>query len=163
MNTFTKTLSSTVRISYMVLPDQLAEVFYQKLSFYSCTVSNFEQYTLARFIQNGSFEKHINRLRNYYQTKRDQLLEAFHSHPIHKYIAIYEEEAGVHFLMKIDTKKSEKAVLDAARSRGIRLNPVSGYYFGTPPEEEQVYVMNYSSIPLEKKEEIVSGIYESIL
>ena len=163
MNTFTKTLSSTVRISYMVLPDQLAEVFYQKLSFYSCTVSNFEQYTLARFIQNGSFEKHINRLRNYYQTKRDQLLEAFRSHPIHKYIAIYEEEAGVHFLMKIDTKKSEKAVLDAARSRGIRLNPVSGYYFGTPPEEEQVYVMNYSSIPLEKKEEIVSGIYESIL
>ena len=163
MNTFTKTLSSTVRISYMVLPDQLAEVFYQKLSFYSCTVSNFEQYTLARFIQNGSFEKHINRMRNYYQTKRDQLMEAFGSHPIHKYIAIYEEEAGVHFLMKIDTKKSEKAVLDAARSRGIRLNPVSGYYFGTPPEEEQVYVMNYSSVPLEKKEEIVSGIYESIL
>ncbi len=163
MNTFTKTLSSTVRISYMVLPDHLAEVFYQKLSFYSCTVSNFEQYTLARFIQNGSFEKHINRLRNYYQTKRDQLLEAFRSHPIHKYISIYEEESGVHFLMKIQTAKSEKEVMDAARARGIRLNPVSGYYFGTPPEEEQVYVMNYSSIPLEKKEEIVSRIYESIL
>ena len=163
INTFTKTLASTVRISYMVLPKHLVKAYYAKLQFYSCTVSNFEQYTLAAFINKGHFEKHINRLRNYYQTKRDQLLEAFRSHPIHKYIAIYEEEAGVHFLMKIDTKKSEKAVLDAARSRGIRLNPVSGYYFGTPPEEEQVYVMNYSSIPLEKKEEIVSGIYESIL
>lgn len=50
MNTFTKTLSSTVRISYMVLPGQLLEKFYKKLSFYSCTVSNFEQYTLAGFI-----------------------------------------------------------------------------------------------------------------
>lgn len=69
MNTFTKTLASTVRISYMVLPLTLTEIFYQKLSFYSCTVSNFEQYTLAKFMENGSFEKHINRLRNYYQTK----------------------------------------------------------------------------------------------
>ena len=163
MNTFTKTLSSTVRISYMILPDHLAELFYQKLSFYSCTVSNFEQYTLARFIQNGSFEKHINRLRNYYQAKRDQLLETFRSHPIHKYISIYEEEAGVHFLMKIDTKKSEKEVLEAAGKKGIRLNPVSGYYFGTPPEEGHLYVMNYSSVPLEKKEEIVSRIYEAVL
>lgn len=57
MNTFTKTLASTVRISYMVLPQTLAEKFYRELSFYSCTVSNFEQYTLAEFIENGSFEK----------------------------------------------------------------------------------------------------------
>ena len=76
MNTFTKTLASTVRISYMVLPQTLAEKFYRELSFYSCTVSNFEQYTLAEFIENGSFEKHINRLRNYYQNKRDLILQA---------------------------------------------------------------------------------------
>ena len=65
--------------------------------------------------------------------------------------------------MKIDTKKSEKEVLEAARKKGIRLNPVSGYYFGTPPEEGHLYVMNYSSVPLEKKEEIVSRIYEAVL
>ena len=66
MNTFTKTLASTVRISYMVLPEDLAKRFYGELSFYSCTVSNFEQYTLAQFMENGSFEKHINRLISYY-------------------------------------------------------------------------------------------------
>ena len=56
MNTFTKTLASTVRISYMILPRPLLEQFYQKLSFYSCTVSNFEQYTLDLFIKEGYFE-----------------------------------------------------------------------------------------------------------
>ena len=50
MNTFTKTLASTVRISYMILPRELFQQYYKKLSFYSCTVSNFEQYTLAKFI-----------------------------------------------------------------------------------------------------------------
>ena len=46
MNTFTKSLASTIRISYMVLPTHLANHFYQEMNFYSCTVSNFEQYTL---------------------------------------------------------------------------------------------------------------------
>ena len=69
INTFTKTLSSTVRISYMVLPKSLVNRFYKELSFYSCTVSNFEQYTLARFIEDGYFEKHLNRMRNYYHAK----------------------------------------------------------------------------------------------
>ena len=55
MNTFTKTLCSTVRISYMILPEKLMTQFYRQLSFYSCTVSNFEQYTLSRFIENGLF------------------------------------------------------------------------------------------------------------
>ena len=71
MNTFTKSLASTIRISYMVLPKNLLETFYSKLGFYSCTVSNFEQYTLARFIKEGYFEKHINRMRNFYRNKRD--------------------------------------------------------------------------------------------
>ena len=105
MNTFTKTLASTVRISYMVLPLTLTEIFYQKLSFYSCTVSNFEQYTLAKFMENGSFEKHINRLRNYYQTKRDAILQVFQKEPLGKYVTIREEGAGVHFLMQIHTEK----------------------------------------------------------
>ena len=97
MNTFTKTLASTVRISYMVLPLTLTEIFYQKLSFYSCTVSNFEQYTLAKFMENGSFEKHINRLRNYYQTKRDAILQVFQKEPLGKYVTIREERGGCAF------------------------------------------------------------------
>ena len=41
MNTFTKSLSSTIRISYMVLPVDLLNRFNNELYFYSCTVSNF--------------------------------------------------------------------------------------------------------------------------
>ena len=56
MNTFSKTLASTIRISYMILPKHLMQRFYEKMSFYSCTVSTFEQYTLAKFIHDGYFE-----------------------------------------------------------------------------------------------------------
>jgi len=162
MNTFTKTLSSTVRISYMVLPEKLANRYYKRLGFYSCTVSNFEQYTLARFIESGSFEKHINRLRNYYQGKRDMILAAFEQHAITNFISISEEEAGVHFLMQIHTDKPEKELITTAKSKGIKLNPLSNYYFDEQPLYENIYVMNYSSIQTDLLKDIVSGLFESI-
>ena len=47
----------------MVLPKKLVSVFDERLGFYSCTVPTFEQYVIARLIQNGDFERHINRVR----------------------------------------------------------------------------------------------------
>ncbi|MBE6049284.1 MAG: PLP-dependent aminotransferase family protein [Clostridium sp.] len=162
MNTFTKTLCSTVRISYMVLPEELANKFYKKLSFYSCTVSNFEQYTLAKFLENGNFEKHINRLRKYYQNKRDAILKCFKKDPIEKYISIMEEEAGVHFLMHIKTKKEEKEFVCAAKGKGIKLMPLSRYYYGSENKYSNIYVINYTSIDVENLNEIVEALYNVV-
>ncbi len=63
LNTFSKTISPSLRIGYMVLPKHLVTVFDQKLSFYSCTVPTFMQYVVAQLINNGDFERHINRVR----------------------------------------------------------------------------------------------------
>ena len=63
VNTFTKTIAPSMRIGYIVLPENLAESFQDKMGFYSCTVPVFEQYVLAEFINNGDFERHINRVR----------------------------------------------------------------------------------------------------
>ena len=160
MNTFSKTLCSTVRISYMVLPDELAERFYRELSFYSCTVSNFEQYTLAQFMNSGSFEKHINRLRNYYQQKRDRILEAFLQGVLKTKIQILEEDAGVHFLMKVDTNLSEEDFLDKMKSKGIKLAALSSYYHSSEKKKkyENIYVMNYSFVDCEKMEYVAKMI-----
>ena len=164
MNTFTKTLASTVRISYMVLPEDLAKRFYSELSFYSCTVSNFEQYTLAQFMENGSFEKHINRLRNYYQNKRDAILKELKSGSSGKYITIQEEEAGVHFLMHIQSDCTEAEIVEKAKVGGVKLDPLSRYYIKNTEKHEQngqenpyenTYVMNYSSINMENIKKVV--------
>ena len=63
LNTFSKTISPSIRVAYMVLPPRLAELFEKKLGFYSCTVPTFEQYTLTELLNNGDFERHINRVR----------------------------------------------------------------------------------------------------
>ena len=63
LNTFSRTISPSMRVGYMVLPQRLADEFHEKLGFYSCTVPSFEQYVLAELINNGDFERHINRVR----------------------------------------------------------------------------------------------------
>jgi len=52
-----------MRVGYMVLPAEMVNTFQEKLGFYSCTVPVFEQYVLAELINNGDFERNINRIR----------------------------------------------------------------------------------------------------
>ena len=70
LNTFSKTISPSLRIGYMVLPKHLVKTFEDKLGFYSCTVPTFMQYVLTELINNGDFERHINRVR---RNKRKEL------------------------------------------------------------------------------------------
>jgi GntR family transcriptional regulator/MocR family aminotransferase len=70
LNTFSKTISPSLRIGYMVLPEHLVTCFEQKLGFYSCTVPTFMQYVLTELINNGDFERYINRVR---RKKRKEL------------------------------------------------------------------------------------------
>lgn len=70
LNTFSKTISPAIRVAYMVLPQKLVAPFEEKLGFYSCTVPTFEQFTLAELINNGDFERHINRVR---RSKRSEM------------------------------------------------------------------------------------------
>lgn len=70
MNTFSRTVSPSLRVGYMVLPKRLVQPFEEKLGFYSCTVPTFVQFVLAELITNGDFERHINRVR---RDKRKEL------------------------------------------------------------------------------------------
>ena len=70
LNTFSKTISPSLRVGYMVLPKHLLGQFNNKLGFYSCTVPTFMQYVLTELINNGDFERHINRVR---RNKRKEL------------------------------------------------------------------------------------------
>ncbi len=166
MNTFTKSLASTVRISYMVLPTHLINLFYKELSFYSCTVSNFEQYILCRFIREGYFEKHINRMRNHYHQKRDDLLNSIKKSPLSSSVSISEEDAGLHFLIKIDTVYSDQEFCERALKNGIRISPLSDYFSSNKSENiqipEHIFIMNYSNINEDVIETAIQTLYQCL-
>ena len=63
MNTFSRTVSPSIRTGYMVLPRALLALYQEKAGFYSCTVPSFEQLLLAELISGGDFERHIRKVR----------------------------------------------------------------------------------------------------
>ena len=157
LNTFSKTLAPSIRISYMVLPGSLMEKFRRTLGFYSCTVPSFEQYTLERFISRGHFEKHINRMRKHYKSIRNRVLTAITGCTYADHFTILEENAGLHFLLQVDLPLTDAQLTQTCRKLGLRVAPLSSYY-RFPEENSHCLVVNYSGLT----EEALTGL-EKIL
>ena len=156
LNTFSKSLAPSIRISYMVLPEKLMEKFRRELSFYSCTVPSFEQYTLARFIAGGWFEKHINRMRKYYKTCRNRLIGRLENGAYAPRLTIQEKDAGLHFLVKVDTAMSEEELVAWCGQRGVKVRTLSSYYHGPVPDQDKnCLVVNYSGLREEDLDRIL--------
>ena len=156
LNTFSKSLAPSIRISYMVLPEALMEKFRRELGFYSCTVPSFEQYTLARFISGGWFEKHINRMRKYYKTSRNRLVGRLESREYASLLTVQEKDAGLHFLVKVDTAMTEEELVAWCARQGVKVRTLSSYYHGPVPEQDRnCLVVNYSGLREEDLDRIL--------
>lgn len=147
MNTFSKSLAPSIRISYMILPPKLMAEFREKLGFYSCTVPSFEQYTLERFLSQGHFEKHINRMRKFYRSRRNFVTQTLKSCPFADRLTLMEQDAGLHFLLHVDTHLPDHQIVSLCSQAGIRLRSLSEYYLQAPPDwAEHCFVVNYSGL-----------------
>ena len=159
MNSFSKTLAPSIRISYMVLPGELMEQFRRKLGFYGCTVPSFEQYTLARFLSRGHFEKHINRMRKFYRSRRNRVIDLLRNCPFAEKLTILEQDAGLHFLLKVDTDLTDRELTERLLQWGIRIHSLSHYYHGNY-RDSHILVVNYAHLEEDTLEKALRALAE---
>ena len=146
MNTFTKTLTPSIRIAYMVLPETLYKIYLEKLSYYSSAVSTFEQYTLAAFLGEGYYERHINRMKNHYRKTRKMILEELEASPLSGYATVEEAGSGLHFVLRITDRADDRAFVEHLRTEGIRIEPLSAYAYTDRQEYHHRFLVNYTSL-----------------
>ena len=159
MNTFSKSIAPSIRISYMVLPTDLMREFQSRLGFYSCTVPSFEQYTLARFLSRGYFEKHINRTRKLYKSRRNLVISCLKRCPFAEKLTILEQDAGLHFLLKVDTVLTDRELTERLARAGIRVQALSEFYHDSG-EDRRCLVINYSGIREAGLEQALDAVKE---
>lgn len=126
-NTFAKTLAPSLRIAYMALPENLLQIYEEKFLFYSCTVPSFEQQILKKFIDKGHFERHLNRIKNIYKTRRDIVINTFNENNMFDRFSIFGEKAGQHLLICANNI-SENMLVKSAENAGIKVYGLSEYY-----------------------------------
>ena len=161
VNTFSRTLAPSLRISYMVLPPALLGRYRETLGFYSCTVPALEQYTLADILEGGYFESHLSRMRLRYRNQRDRVMEVIRRSPLGDRCRILRENAGLHFLLELVTERTDQELREAAEREGIRLSFLSDYQRRAGAAPAHTLVVNYPRIDLERLArglEILSGL-----
>ena len=163
LNTFSKTITPALRISYMILPDSLMARYGSKLGFYSCTVPSFEQLTLARFLEEGHFEQHVSRMKRRYRLLREALFSLLRQSPKAARMQLSGDAAGLHFLLRLQTDLSDEALEQALAAAGIRAASLSRYAVGAPAAQTggQV-VIHYSDLDTDGLPAMVAAL-EQIL
>ena len=145
MNTFSQTISPSMRLGFAVLPPKLLEKYRRELDFYACTVPALEQMVLARFLDRGAYEQHLARMRKEYRTRRDAVLAAFRASPFARRIRITEQGAGLHFLLTLSTARTDGELKARAEELGVRLSFLSEYAAATPVPPHTL-VVNYAGL-----------------
>jgi GntR family transcriptional regulator/MocR family aminotransferase len=126
MGSLSKSLTPTLRVSYMVLPPHLMKRYHEKLSYILCPVPVLEQKVLCSFIEQGYFERHLNKMRIVYKKKRDILVKAITE--LKRNIEISGADAGLHLLLKVPNHMTEEELITAAFNKGVRVYGISKYY-----------------------------------
>lgn len=119
IGSFSKILLPSLRIAYMVLPDQLSQIYHQKKGNYSPTASKVEQLALANYIAEGNLDRHIKRVRKRYERKSRYmyfLLKQYFPKD-----SIYLEETSFQYVVEFKEKKCNN-IKEEIRKAGILMD-----------------------------------------
>lgn len=170
IGTFSKAIAPSLRVGYMVLPKPLLSVYHEHFSFYSCTVSRFEQSIISDFITKGYFEKHLNRMRKLYKSKHDQTISLLKD-KLNGY-HILGEYAGLYIIIQANKKEGltakanqtfENKQIHKAMEYGIRLYGLSGFYTKLPEDYHAAFLIGFAALTDVKLSEGLILLCEKIL
>ena len=134
--TFSKSLSPDLRISYFVLPEGLEEQYRKVCGCYTGSVSLTQQYALAELMENGVFERHLNKMRVLCGRRHDAFLDAL-AQVFGKRVRVLASGAGLHIPVRVAAGKTRRQLIDSAAAAGARVYDMEDCYIAknAPPDE----------------------------
>jgi GntR family transcriptional regulator/MocR family aminotransferase len=131
VGTFSRTVFSSLRIGYLVVPASLLAAFTAAKWLCDRHTATLEQETLAEFIASGMYERHLRRVRRRNEAARDVLLGAVKKH-LGDRVEVTGEGAGAHIVLWPRDDMAEDAIVAAALDRGVGVYGIGGYYLRRP-------------------------------
>lgn len=150
MNTFSRTITPALRISYMILPKALLSRWRDSMGFYNCTVPSFEQMTLTRFLSEGYFEKHLSRMKKHYRAVRTQLLHALRLPPAADCFSVHDAGAGLHLVLELRQALPPQQLRRMLRESGLHAAPLCDFFIAAATDAaERSIVLDYADAEAE--------------
>lgn len=144
LGNFSKSFLPGVRLSYMVLPQALLNRYKQRFLSFENTSSLLSQITMAKFMEEGEWSRHIKRMRNVYKRKIHCLVSSLKEH-FKDHISIIGEQSGLYILIKVHLNHSEEWLIERAALHGVKVYPTSLYFINNHPTES-IIKLGFSSL-----------------
>ena len=154
IGTFSKSIAPAIRISYMVLPYSLLEQYRIRCSFYSSTVSRLDQTILNEFIQDGYFERYLNKMRKQYRDKHDLILNELK--PFEKVFHISGSNAGQHVLLTDLKGRQEEELARMAERVNVKVYKMQDFRIEKNNDAPAMLILGYGSLSFEEIKEGVA-------
>ena len=152
--TFSKVMFPSLRLGYMILPEQLIESIRSVKALMDTGGPSLAQAALVDFISQGHFERHLHRTRTRNASRRAAMLEAIERH-LGDRAEVSGINAGLHLMLwlrELPASRSRELRMRAARA-GVGVYPVEPFYLN-PPKEVGL-LLGYASMP---EKQITEGI-----
>ena len=158
--TFSKILFPALRMGYLVVPPAWIPLVSRAKWLCDRQTPLLEQYVLTDFIVEGHFERHIRRMRQLYDRRRQALTNAL-KHYLGSRVAILGEKAGIHLMAKIETTLSDEIVIQVAKRLGVGLISAQDYYLTAPKSGEFIFgYAQLNEIQIERGIQKLSQIFK---
>ena len=167
VGTFSKTLSPQLRLGYMVLPPALVDTFAAAKRLTDRHAATGTQRALALLLEDGSYDRHVRRIRRLQQARQRALLQALERH-LGDQVEVQGDASGLHLVLWVRAlpASAESALVKAARQLGVRVHPISPLFRpdtpATAPRRPVGLVMGYALLELEAIEEGVRRLAEAL-
>lgn len=140
---FSKSLSPGIRISYMVLPKELMYRYKTELPFMTCPIPTISQKVLTKFMEEGYFARHLNRMRVIYRRKREVLLNCLSKYKEH--FKVVGADAGLHITIEVNNGMTEEELIISAENFGVKVYGLSTYYIDKNKDTRKI-LLGYANM-----------------
>lgn len=154
INSFSKALAPSLRMGFIVLPEELLDKYQSKFSNYNCSVPWLEQKVMNHFMRQGHWNRFLNKVSISNKRKHDALISTINE-KMGEHVKIHGKNASLHILLEVNNGMSEKELIESAREADVKVHPVSNYWMNLQSYSNNMVLLGYSSLSVE---EIVLGI-----
>ena len=164
LGSFSTTLFSSLKISYMVLPQNLLEKYYSISNKYFQTTSKTEQLTLSLYLQQGLYQKHLKKLRKLYISKIEKATASIDA-IMNDYTKILSSPSGTYLLLEVRSKKSDAELVSLAASIKISVSSLNKYkinldsFHPSGDSKKKILLFHYTNIPVDKIENAIKELH----
>lgn len=145
MGTFSKSLSPALRINYLVLPEPLRDRWREAFASSYSPVPWLNQQVLARFMTDGSWDRHLRRVQAKNRRKYETLTRVLRA-TMGNDVEMLENGTGLHLLVRVRDGRPQDELVRRAAEADVAVYPTKKYWTDPARHVSSTVLVGFSSI-----------------